>query len=465
MRAKIYSTDYAQNKKLEFCGEKELVRKPADVVEDVNKKEDVEQKLINLHPEVEYHTFLGFGGAFTEAAAVALGRLSKERQDEFMDAYFSQEKGIGYTFGRTHINSCDFSVDGYTYVKEGDSTLETFDISHDREKIIPMIKEACKRAPGLKVFASPWTPPSYMKTSGDFHGGHLKRECYELWAKYIRKYLVAYRESGVPVQAVTIQNEPRHHQTWESCLYSVQEEIDFLGYLGRELEGLGVQIYCYDHCRERVFERAKAVFESENGKYCAGIANHWYSGDHFEEIAAVRYRYPDKIQVMSEGCCFDEQLGIKKDNALAFGEQYAHDICGSIKAGLNYYCDWNLALDEKNGPFHHREGKCYVDAPVYCDGKNNTLYYQTSYYYIGHYSKFIRPGAKCISVSSYTDKLDVCAFKNVDGSIVCVVLNTKDEPLKFHLRMHDNLLDFTADAHSIHTIILASEEDGKTVAV
>lgn len=454
MKAKVYKTCQALDCKLECMGEFGFEKRNTDVVESFDKSADVEQNIINIHPFIEYHTFLGFGGAFTETSAISWSKMSEEKRKEFITAYFDCEKGIGYTLGRIHINSCDFSADDYTYVKEGDMTLDSFDISHDTKEIIPIIKAAAEVSK-LWLFASPWSPPMYMKSNGKIKGGHLKKEFYPLWADYIKRFITAYRENGVKINGVTIQNEPRHHQQWESCLYSPSEESEFIGYLHKALEGLDVKIICYDHCRERLVERSNAIFKGENGKLCDGIANHWYSGDHFGEIRTVREQWPDKIQIASEACCFDKEKGIKTDNVWRFGEKYAHDISGAISAGISFYCDWNLTTDENNGPTHYREGRNIVDVPIYCNTQSDELVYQPSYYYIGHYSKFIRSGAKCVANSCYTDKLEVSTFKNTDKSLICVVLNRTEYEIPFIVRIKDNILRLKAEAHSVQSIIIS----------
>ena len=237
---------------------------------------------------------------------------------------------------------------------------------------------------------------------------------------------------------------------WESCLYSPEEEIEFLGYLGKELSPKGIKIFCYDHCRERVFERAKNVFNSPNGKFCAGIANHWYSGDHFGELKAFNKVFPNKISIASEGCCV-----VSENSALKNAERYAHDILNCFENGLHYYCDWNLTLNENHGPFHNREGRgCFADAPVHCIESTDTIIYSLSYYYIGHFSKFVLPGAKVISSSSYDYNLESLAFKNPDGSIVLVLLNRTDLNKKCIIRIEDYIYEFELEAHTISTSII-----------
>ena len=374
MDLKIWVTNQS-DKPLRLVFDDEMRYINTDAIEEQNHPGDIEANIVNIHDDVEYQTFGGIGGAFTDTSATVWNSMPEKKKEEFIQAYFDRKNGIGYTVGRLTIASCDFSTENYTYVKEGDKTLNSFDISHDKVAVFPMVHAAKKHA-DLTLFASPWSPPAYMKTTNSRIGGHLKKECYSLWAKYFKKYIESCKENGIDIWAVTMQNEPRHHQIWESCLYTPQEEAEFLGYLGKELEGYDIKILCYDHCRERVFERAKYIYESEYGKYCNGIAHHWYSGDHFGELKAHERIYPDKISVASESCCAISGKGIRPEIDLICAEKYAHDIIGCFNNGLHYYCDWNILLDENNGPYHNREGRpCSAEAPVYyVNNENKSIY-------------------------------------------------------------------------------------------
>lgn len=461
MKATIYRTN-AQAK--ELLKQVETIEIPHRVVVDVierveDKRNDLEQHLINIHPDFTYQEIIGFGGAFTESAAEAYSALSQDKKQEFMEAYFSREKGIGYNFCRTHINSCDFSKEDFFYIKDGDTALESFNIAHDLEKRIPMIRDA-QAYTDLRLFASPWTPPPFMKTVDAVQGGHLKKEYYATWAKYMHRFAQEYEKAGVPINAFTIQNEPRHCQTWESCNYTKEEEAEFLGYLGRELEGSGIDIWCYDHCRERNYERAKACMDSENAGYLKGIANHFYSGDHFGEIRAVRERYPNLLQIMSEGCISVRDHAALGADYRRVAEAYAHDITGAMNHGLNIYVDWNLTLDENGGPRHHWKSGgnsgMNCSTPIYCDGIRNEVVKNLLYYYIGHFSKFVQRGARNILTSSWTDKLDVAGFVNPDGSIAVVITNRTENDESFFLRIEDHVMEAAIPAHSILTVVIES---------
>lgn len=413
-----------------------------------------ESALINVYEDVEYQEIEGFGGAFTEAAAVTLNKMSGPKQEEILKAYFDGKDGLGYTFCRTHINSCDFSLGNYAYVEEEDPTLSHFDISRDRQALIPMIRRAFEiTGSSMRLFASPWSPPAWMKTNGQMNqGGQLKPEYRRTWAEYYVKYIRAYAEEGIPVWGLTVQNEAKAVQRWDSCVYSAEEEKDFVrDHLGPVLEEAGlsdVKVMIWDHNKERVYDRAKVAFEDEAAsKFIWGIGFHWYSGDHFEALSAVQARFPDKKLIFTEGC----QEGGVHLGSWKTGERYGHDIMGNLNNWMGGWTDWNLVLDEQGGPNHVGN---FCDAPIIADTTKDEVIYESSYYYIGHFSKYIRPGAKRVASSKYTDKLEVTAFKNTDGTVAVVVLNRTDEELPYALRSQDaTTASCTIPAHAIQTLL------------
>jgi glucosylceramidase len=203
-------------------------------------KQPVEiQASIFVNPGKTFQTFLGIGGAITDASAEVFAKLPKAKQQELLNAYFSKDKGIGYSLIRTNINSCDFSSDMYTYVAEGDKDLKTFNIDHDRKFKIPLIKKAMETAGGkLTLFVSPWSPPAFMKDNNNvLKGGKLLPEFYQSWANYYVKFINSYQKEGIPIWGLTVQNEPLAVQKWESCIFTAENERDFLkNYLGPTLK-------------------------------------------------------------------------------------------------------------------------------------------------------------------------------------------------------------------------------------
>lgn len=421
-------------------------------------KEDVkgvENELINLYPEVEYQVFNGFGGAFTEAAGYTLSKMSNDVYEKVINDYFGED-GLRYTFCRTHIDSCDFSLGNYSAVTDKDDTgLTTFSLERDELYIIPMIKKATETSKhNIKLLLSPWSPPAFMKTNGEKNnGGKLKPEYREMWAKYISRYIAEYKKRGFNVVAVSVQNEPKAVQTWDSCVYTADEEGEFVaGFLATQLkkDGLDVDIIIWDHNKERTYERTRDVLAVQNCKeLVSGVGFHWYSGDHFETLEMVRKVYPDKQLIFTEGCV--EYSRFETNSQLKNAQMYAHDILGNLNAGMNASIDWNLVLDEKGGPNHVKN---YCDAPIMCDTTNNTYEKKLSYTYIGHFSRFILPGAVRIGMSKYTDKLEVTAFKNTDGSIAVIVLNRADAELPYVLRVHGSLCSCVAAPESITTLVV-----------
>ncbi len=427
----------------------------------------VERNIVNIFDEIEYQEMLGFGGAFTESSAYLYAQLTAEQKREFMQKYFDRDEGIGYNFGRTHIGSCDFSLDIYTYVQEGDLTLDTFTIERDKKYIIPFLKDAMKYASEpIVLFASPWSPPAYMKDNGSpIRGGSLKEQFKPLWAKFYVKYIEAMRAEGIEISAITVQNEPIARQPWESCYYSPSDECEFLEkYLFAALDEANlsdIKIIVWDHNKERVYDRAKQIFQSEAVRERVwGVGHHWYSGDHFDGMRLVHERF-QKVLISSENC------GTINVEAHELAESYGKELCGNFNNFTAAYCDWNLLLSEQGGPFHNRSEKsvaeaglvredksCGCHAPVLYDTVKKQLIYTPIYYYIGHFSKYVRKGAVRVATTKYSEHVHVCAFKNPDGSLVAVIMNASGEDMPAVVRHNDVCTQIELAPHSIATVIL-----------
>ena len=410
-----------------------------------------EDGLICIYPEIELQEIKGFGGAFTEAAAVTLNKLDPEKRERVLKLYFDEMEGIGYNFGRVHINSCDFSIGNYTYVKRWDKTLHSFNIDRERAAVIPMIKDAM-RYNDISVLASPWSPPGYMKTNHMMNlGGRLRKKYYELWSEYYVQFIEEYRKEGIDIWGITVQNEPKAVQIWDSCIYTAEEERDFVkNHLGAKMKRLGVKIMFWDHNKERVIDRAAVMLkDKEAAEPVNGIAFHWYSGDHFEQLGMFHMMYPDKDILFSEGC-YEYSKG--QTDTVRIGERYAHDMIGNFNNYCNMFCDWNLILDEKGGPNHVKN---FCDAPIMIDTKNREIKLHESYYYIGHFSKYLKRGAKRIGSSKWLDEIETVSFKNPDGEIVTVVLNRTENDRKICFRLNGMLIEAELEARSIATYLFS----------
>jgi glucosylceramidase len=406
-----------------------------------------------IDDSIDYQTMIGFGGAFTESAAYNLSRVNKEVREKAIKAYFDKEEGLGYTLGRVSIHSCDFSLNSYTYIEEGDIELKTFNISRDLNLVVPLIKDAEKyAAENISLLASPWSPPAFMKTNNSMlRGGELLPKYFDSWANYYVKFIEEYRKLGLTLWGITVQNEPAAEQRWDSCIYSAEQERDFVkNHLGPIMEKNkvdDVKILIWDHNRDIMVERAKTVLEDkEASKYVWGTAFHWYVSEAFENVGKVHDLFPDKGLLFTEGC----QEGGVHFNSWKTGERYARNMIGDFNNWCQGYIDWNLFLDNTGGP-NHVNNLC--DAPIIVDIFPEKLIHQSSYYYIGHFSKYVRPGAKRIGLKNNTT-LQSVAFKNIDDSIAFIVLNETDNDQTFTFEYNHKSYTQTIKNNSIMTIIL-----------
>ena len=449
---KVYVTEKGSNKRL---SETETLKFTSEA------QPPETETLVFVDPSQKFQTMLGIGGALTDAVAETFYKLSKEKQKELLGALYDKNLGIGYTLARTNIQSCDFSSGSYSYVKEGDKALTSFDISHDKKYRIPFIKAATAAAGGkLTMYVSPWSPPAFMKDNNDvLHGGKLKPEFDQSWANFYVKFIKEYEKIGIPIWGLSVQNEPMATQTWESCKYTAEEERDFVkNFLGPTLHKNGMaskKLIVWDHNRDLLYQRASTILEDpEAAKYVWGIGFHWYetwtgAGQNFENTRLTHAAFPDKNLIFTEGCV--EKFDFDRLGDWALGERYGLSMINDFNAGTVGWTDWNVLLDEKGGP-NHVGNFCF--APVHADTRTGELIYTNSYYYIGHFSKFIKPGAKRIAAAASRDKLLSTAYQNPDGSIAVVVMNRTDEKIEYSLWIKGKAAKTVSEPHSIATLIV-----------
>jgi glucosylceramidase len=447
----VYTT--AENRDLRLTLTKELVFSKA--------MQPLETEIsVFVEPDKRFQKFMGIGGAITDASAEVFAKLSKAKQLEFMNAYYDKGKGIGYSLLRTTIHSSDFSSGSYTYIEEGDKELKTFNIDHDRKYRIPMIKEAIKTAGGkLLLYASPWSPPSFMKSNQQMlKGGTLLPEFYQSWASYYAKFIKAYEKEGMPIWGLTIQNEPMAVQTWESCVYSAEAERDFLkNFLGPTLkkEGLGdKKIVVWDHNRDLMNQRANTIFsDPEASKYAWGMGFHWYETwaggtPMFDNVRKVQEAFPDKKLLFTEGCV--EKFDAKKYQFWPNAERYGTAMINDFNNGTVGWTDWNILLDQNGGP-NHVGNFCF--APIHADTNTGELIYTPSYYYIGHFSKYIQADARRVSTSVSRSTLLSTSFLNVDGKMATVVMNQSNAEITYNLIIGTQKTVVLIPAHGIQTLV------------
>jgi glucosylceramidase len=411
-------------------------------------------------PEKKFQTFIGVGGALTDAAAETFAKLPEASQEKLLKAYYDPKSGIGYSIARTNINSCDFSSDMYTYVEEGDKELKSFSLAHDEKFKMPLIKRAIAAAGGkLNLFASPWSPPAFMKSSNDMlHGGSLRPEYFQSWADYFTKFIKGYESAGIPIWGITIQNEPMAVQKWESCIYFPEEERDFLKtYLGPTMVKAGLgdkKIIVWDHNRDLIAQRARVILDDpEAAKYVSGIGFHWYedwSGGKqmYKNLGIVHEAYPEKFLLLTEACNGPFDTARYQDWTL--GERYGEAMINDFNNGSGGWTDWNIILDEKGGP-NHVGNFCF--APVHGNTVTGELVFTPAYSYIGHFSKFIRPGAKRILCAASRSQLLTTGFINEDGTVAIVVMNQSGNTINYNLSVGNGNAAITILPHAIQTLV------------
>ena len=412
----------------------------------------IKSRSIKVDKNLTRQSILGFGGAFTEASASIYDQLDTDKKSEIIQAYFG-ESGNQYNMGRTHINSCDFSLDNYALCEQEDRKLTGFSIERDKKMLIPFIKEALNKASSpILLMASPWSPPPWMKTNNQMnHGGKLKEKFQDTWAEYYCKYIEFYERDGVPIWGISVQNEPEAVQTWDSCIYTGEEERDFIkNFLGPALKRnkyLDKKLVIWDHNRDVMVERSRAVLsDPDAAQYVWGTGFHWYNGDHFDEVQKVHNEFPDKELIFTEGC----QEGGPHIGSWDLGERYATSIINDLNRYTVGWIDWNLLLDERGGPNHVGN---YCSAPIIVNTKTQELLYQSSYFYLGHFSRFFGRGDKIVECKNTTSQLLSLSGINKNGNLTTTIMNKEEDSIAFLYDNGSKKKSYSIPPRSIITII------------
>lgn len=397
--------------------EKDSVKESEPAPFDGNDEE--ENRIVNV-TDVTRQNVMGFGGAFTDSSAFNYARLGKKERKIALEMLFGST-GLGYSFCRVPMGSSDFSP----YMYDNAKSESDFDINDDKKYKIPFIKDALLFTGGkLRLFASPWSPPAFMKDNAErLHGGKLKKEFYVLWAECFCKFIDAYAAEGIEIYAVTLQNEPHATQTWESCVYSTEEEIEFAGVLKQAFvrRGIKTKILAWDHNKERLVEKSRDIL---SGTDIDGMAFHWYSGSHFDAVEIVRDLYPQKILIESEFCC-----GMKNGKY----DSYTEEIIGNLSHGADAITEWNMILDSEGGPYHDRTGGCM--APLIADKETGKIRKGKTFdaaYMVAH---FVGADALALRTTVYDERIKAFACRRGDGRTVVCLKNTAEEKMPVCLRI------------------------------
>ena len=375
---------------------------------------------IVLNPEKEFQTISGFGAAFTDAACYTFNRLSPStRESLFHELFHPSEMGLNVC--RTCIGASDYSTMVYSYDEgEPDPELKRFSIEHDRQYILPMLREARKASPDLFLFSTPWSPPGWMKAGGSMLGGSMRRHNMPAYAQYFAKFLQAYAKEGVPIQAVTVQNEVDTDQDGRmpACIWPQEYELDFvrqnLGPVLRE-QGLSTKIWILDH-NYNLWGRAVAELDNPGlRKYCNAIAWHGYVGTP-EMMSRAHEAHPDAEMHWTEGGPDYTSPDYLTDWA-KWGETFIvvlRNWCESITG-------WNLALDEHGQP---NIGPFPCGGVVTIDSQTREITRSGQYWAFAHFGRAIQRGARRFDSEGAVTGVNHAAFSNPNGTQVLIVANS-----------------------------------------
>ncbi|MFG1734132.1 glycoside hydrolase family 30 beta sandwich domain-containing protein [Paenibacillus sp. 843] len=380
-----------------------------------------------IDEEQTFQEMDGFGASFTDSAAYLIHQVLETKQrSELMTKLFDPNEGIGLSVLRQPMGASDYARDFYSYndMPEGqtDIELEQFSIAHDEEDIIPLLKEALRLNPDVKLMGSPWSPPGWMKTSGSMIGGELKPEYYSVYANYFVRYIQGYEAHGLHIYAITPQNEalysPGHYP---GMIMLPEAQSDFIkNHLKPQFvkNGIDTKILCYDHNWDKP-DYPLTVLE-QAGDAVDGVAWHWYGGKPSAQ-SEVFDAFPGKEVHFTEGS--------GGEWIPPFEQAFSNVMRTGIEILRNHsksYVLWNMALDEKNGPTVPGFGKSTCRGIVTVNQQKKELTYTLDYYALAHFSKVIRP--KAVRIASTSDEsIRSVAFKNTDGSVAVVLFNDSEQ--------------------------------------
>ncbi len=397
----------------------------------------IENNVIRIYKDEVITTYKGIGGAITPAVAYNYSLLSNDLKNNFINDYFSNN-GLNYNIIRLPIGSCDFSYSTYDYSRKKD--LSDFNIDEDNKYIIPMLRDI-KNIKEFEIIASPWSAPSMFKNNKMLTlGGKLKNKYYDSYANYLVKYINEYKDKGFNINYLTMQNEPLATQRWESCVFSLDEQKDYIyNHLIGKLDN--TKVLLFDHNKEDIYNIFKYLYQ-DNEKI-AGLAMHYYSGKHYNNIRLIRKHYPNTLLVNTESCCgyskYDEKEWIRD------AEIISTEMISDFNNGLNMYLDWNILLDYNGGPNHKKN---YCKSPIILNEVNSNYIKSPIYYYLYHLS-LNEVNSNILENSIYNDLLVMATKK--DDRVVVTILNNSNDIKEYNLIIDNQYISDKINSHSIVT--------------
>jgi glucosylceramidase len=386
---------------------------------------------ILLNPENSYQEMEGFGFTLSQGSAIHLLGMSESARKSILEELFGRDgNNIGISYLRlavaaSDLNEYPFSYDDLEDSLATDLELEKFDLGPDRNDVIPILKEILAINPEIKLMASPWSPPAWMKNNKDTRGGSLMEEYEAVYAQYLVKYIQEMKAEGIVIDALTIQNEPLHPGNNPSLLMLPEQQARFIGlHLGPAFReaGIDTKILIYDHNADRPDYPIAVLGDSLANPFIDGSAFHLYGGE-IEALSEVHQVFPDKNIYFTE-----QWIGAPGNLAGDLPWHIKNLIIGASRNWAKTVLEWNLTSNPTLTPFTDRGGCDRCLGAVTIDG--DSVIRNPAYYVIAHASKFVVPGSIRID-SNEIEGLANVAFQRPDGKLVLIVLNEGNEPKLF----------------------------------
>jgi glucosylceramidase len=409
------------------------------------------QPTITINVGKTYQTIDGFGYTLTGGSAMLIHQMEAGARKQLLNELFAtSEKSIGVSYLRVSIGASDLDAEVFSYddlpAGETDPKLTKFSLKPDQEHLIPVLKEILAINPKLKILGSPWSPPTWMKTNGNSKGGSLKPEFYDTYAQYFVKYIQGMAKEGIPLDAITIQNEPLHPGNNPSLLMLSADQATFIkNHLGPAFKTTGIKtkIWLYDHNADHPEYATSILDDPDAKKYVNGSAFHLYAGP-IEALSNVHDAHPDKHVYFTE-----QWIGAPGNMKTDLNWHVKTLMIGATRNWSRTVLEWNLAADPNQKP--HTPGGCdRCLGALTIDGNNVTR--NPAYYNVALISKFVRPGSVRIE-SDTSETLPNVAFKTPDGHIALVVLNTSESARTFSVQQGAKLIQTVLPAGAVGTYV------------
>ncbi|WP_236675917.1 glycoside hydrolase family 30 protein [Chryseolinea lacunae] len=412
---------------------------------------------ITLDTTTRLQEIEGFGAALTGSSAYLINKkMSASQRSSLLKSLFNATDGIGISYLRMTIGASDFSLSDYTYddmpAGQTDYPLDNFNIDKDQDDVVPMLKQILSVQSNLRIMGSPWSPPAWMKTNGNLKGGKLKTDAYDSYAQYFVKYVQAFKAEGITIDAITPQNEPLFSTATYPCMeMQATDQLNFIkNSLGPAFQAAGIttKIVTYDHNWDNTAYAISILNDAGASQYIAGSAFHAYGGN-VSAMSVVHNASPTK------GLYFTEISGGAWATNFSDNLQWqmANIFIGTTKNWSKNALLWNLALDENAGPTNNGCADCR--GVVTINSTSGTVTKNVEYYSLGHFAKFVRPGAFRVASTSFesSTQLDNVAFINTDGSKALIVSNAGSSQQTFIAKLGARQFSYTIPAKAVVTIV------------